>query len=112
MLYINNKDIFLTINRWEREGGREREGEGGTEREREGEGGREEGGGEGRESGREGERGEREREGERGREGEREREISVYGISKSFEFIVYDLSGKAKGLEYTQGFKVYQEFRV
>ena len=53
--------------------------------------------------------GERERE-ERGRE--REREISVYGISKSFEFIVYDLSGKAKGLEYTQGFKVYQEFRV
>lgn len=83
-----------------RERGREREGGRGRDGEREGEGGREEGGGEGRESGREGER---ERE---------EREISVYGISKSFEFIVYDLSGKAKGLEYTQGFKVYQEFRV
>ena len=83
-----------------REIGREREGGRGRDGDREGGRGREGGGRR---------RGERER--ERGREG-REREISVYGISKSFEFIVYDLSGKAKGLEYTQGFKVYQEFRV
>ena len=91
-----------------RERGREREGGRGRDGEREGGRGRE-GGGEGRGE-REWERGRERREGERGRE--REREISVYGISKSFEFIVYDLSGKAKGLEYTQGFKVYQEFRV
>lgn len=89
-----------------RERGREREGGRGRDGEREGGRGRE-GGGEGRGE-REWERGRERREGERGRE----REISVYGISKSFEFIVYDLSGKAKGLEYTQGFKVYQEFRV